>query len=42
MGTENGARPRPLVYCDYWASVLGLQGVVSERVVESGWVDLAL
>jgi len=40
--TENGSRPRPVLYCDYWASVLGLQGVVRAALLEGGWIDLAL
>jgi hypothetical protein len=30
------------LYCDYWASVLGLQGVVRSALLEGGWIDLGL
>lgn len=40
-GEATGPRRAPtFVYCDYWASVLGLRGVVRRSVQERGLIDL--
>jgi hypothetical protein len=41
-GTATGPQRAPtFVYCDYWASVLGLRGVVRATLLRHGLIDLA-
>lgn len=41
-GTATGPQRAPIfLYCDYWASVLGLRGVVRDSVQKRGLIDLA-
>ena len=41
-GTATGPHRAPtFVYCDYWASVLGLRGVVRDSLQRRGLIDLA-
>lgn len=48
MNTESAAegaaarRAEPYLYCDYWASVLGLRGIVREAAERKGLLDAAV